>query len=654
MVRNKIAVLEKSTIDKIAAGEVVERPSSVVKELVENAIDAGASAITVEIKDGGKSYIRITDNGCGIPEDELSVAFMRHSTSKLRDASELADIHTLGFRGEALSSISAVSRVEMITKPADTLMGVRYVIEGSKEISLDKIGAPDGTTIMIYQLFFNTPARKKFLKTDTTEASYISELMERLALSHPDISFCFISNKKEKIHTSGNGNLMDTIYQIYGRQIASNLLAVEKETDLLKVSGFIGNSNVARGNRSLENFYINGRYIKSPLLSKSVEEGYVGYLMQHQYPFCVLMITTKEASVDVNVHPTKQEVRFDDEMAIADIFKSLIFDRLHQREDIAEVTLDENVKEYAEEVAEEVAKDQQSSTIRQDVPMRKIAESTVADPRLEPMASEAESKQEEIVKEVAPEPFEKSRLEKMRQKITAQIHADTPYERKYQEYYQEKEKEQDQGQKEKFTYEQTTFLSEKARAKHRIIGQVFDTYWLIEHDNKLYIIDQHAAHEKVLFERMMKQLQDKEMTTQYVSPPIIVSLTRAEQDILDRYEDVFSELGYVISSFGGNEFAIEGVPGNLFSFDVKEFFMELLASCGELKGNDGHDMIVEKVASMSCKAAVKGNNRLSYSEIEELLDELLSLDNPYHCPHGRPTIIAMTKYELEKKFKRIV
>ena len=633
MVRNKIAVLEKSTIDKIAAGEVVERPSSVVKELVENAIDAGASAITVEIKDGGKSYIRITDNGCGIPEDELSVAFMRHSTSKLRDASELADIHTLGFRGEALSSISAVSRVEMITKPADTLMGVRYVIEGSKEVSLDKIGAPDGTTIMVYQLFFNTPARKKFLKTDTTEASYISELMERLALSHPDISFCFISNKKEKIHTSGNGNLMDTIYQIYGRQIASNLLAVEKETDLLKVSGFIGNSNVARGNRSLENFYINGRYIKSPLLSKSVEEGYVGYLMQHQYPFCVLMITTKEASVDVNVHPTKQEVRFDDEMAIADIFKSLIFERLYQREDIAEVTLDENV---------------------QAAPLRKTTENDATDPGRESMTCEPESKKEETIIEVAPEPFEKSRLEKMRQKITAQIHADTPYERKYQEYYQEKEKEQDQSREEKVTYEQTSFLSEQARAKHRIIGQVFDTYWLIEHDNKLYIIDQHAAHEKVLFERMMKQLQDKEMTTQYVSPPIIVSLTRAEQDILKRYEEVFSELGYVISSFGGNEFAIEGVPGNLFSFDVKEFFMELLASCGELKGNDGHDMIVEKVASMSCKAAVKGNNRLSYPEIEELLDELLSLENPYHCPHGRPTIIAMTKYELEKKFKRIV
>ena len=621
MVRNKIAVLEKATIDKIAAGEVVERPASVVKELVENAIDAGADAITVEIKDGGKSYIRITDNGCGIPEEELPVAFLRHSTSKLRDASELSDIHTLGFRGEALSSISAVSRVEMITKPQTELMGVRYVVEGSQEVSMDKIGAPDGTTIMVYQLFFNTPARKKFLKSDMTEASYISELMERLALSHPDVSFLFISNKKEKIHTSGNGNLMDTIYQIYGRQIASNLLAVEKETDLLTVCGFIGNSNVARGNRSLENFYINGRYIKSPLLSKAVEEGYVGYLMQHQYPFCVLQITTKEAAVDVNVHPTKQEVRFDDEIAIADIFKTLVFERLHQREDIAEVTLDEEI---------EIEKEKEQS---------------------KPVAEER-----------TPEPFEKARLQQMREKITKQIHADTPYERKYQEFYQKREsdanahapKQELPETSKTATYEQTSFLTREARAKHHIIGQVFDTYWLIEHDNKLYIIDQHAAHEKVLYERMMKQLKNKEMTTQYVSPPIILSLTRAEQDILERFADVFAELGYVISPFGGNEFAIEGVPGNLFSFDVKTFFMELLASCDSLKGNDGHDMILEKIASMSCKAAIKGNNQLSRPEIEALLEELLSLENPYHCPHGRPTIIAMTKYELEKKFKRIV
>lgn len=621
MVRNKIAVLEKATIDKIAAGEVVERPASVVKELVENAIDAGADAITVEIKDGGKSYIRITDNGCGIPEEELPVAFLRHSTSKLRDASELSDIHTLGFRGEALSSISAVSRVEMITKPQTELMGVRYVVEGSQEVSMDKIGAPDGTTIMVYQLFFNTPARKKFLKSDITEASYISELMERLALSHPDVSFLFISNKKEKIHTSGNGNLMDTIYQIYGRQIASNLLAVEKETDLLMVSGFIGNSNVARGNRSLENFYINGRYIKSPLLSKAVEEGYVGYLMQHQYPFCVLQITTKEAAVDVNVHPTKQEVRFDDEIAIADIFKTLVFERLHQREDIAEVTLDEEIEKEKEK--------------EQSKP---------------------------VTEERTPEPFEKARLQQMREKITKQIHADTPYERKYQEFYQKREsdtnahapKQELPETSKPATYEQTSFLTREARAKHHIIGQVFDTYWLIEHDNKLYIIDQHAAHEKVLYERMMKQLKNKEMTTQYVSPPIILSLTIAEQDILERFADVFAELGYVISPFGGNEFAIEGVPGNLFSFDVKTFFMELLASCDSLKGNDGYDMILEKIASMSCKAAIKGNNQLSRPEIEALLEELLSLENPYHCPHGRPTIIAMTKYELEKKFKRIV
>ena len=394
---------------------------------------------------------------------------------------------------------------------------------------------------------------------------------------------------------------------------------MEKETDLLTVCGFIGNSNVARGNRSLENFYINGRYIKSPLLSKAVEEGYVGYLMQHQYPFCVLQITTKEAAVDVNVHPTKQEVRFDDEIAIADIFKTLVFERLHQREDIAEVTLDEEIEKEKEQ-------------------------------------------SKPVAEERTPEPFEKARLQQMREKITKQIHADTPYERKYQEFYQKREsdtnahapKQELPETSKPATYEQTSFLTREARAKHHIIGQVFDTYWLIEHDNKLYIIDQHAAHEKVLYERMMKQLKNKEMTTQYVSPPIILSLTRAEQDILERFADVFAELGYVISPFGGNEFAIEGVPGNLFSFDVKTFFMELLASCDSLKENDGHDMILEKIASMSCKAAIKGNNHLSRPEIEALLEELLSLENPYHCPHGRPTIIAMTKYEIEKKFKRIV
>ena len=628
-----ITLLDQNTINKIAAGEVVERPSSVVKELVENAIDAGATAITVEIKEGGISFIRVTDNGSGINKDEIEIAFKRHATSKIKSIEDLMAVSSLGFRGEALASIAAVSQVELITKTADSLSGVRYTIDGGVPGEVAEIGAPEGTTFIVRNLFYNTPVRRKFLKTATTEGGYIGSLVEYLALSHPDISFRFISNNQNKLHTSGNMNLKDIIYNVYGRDITNNLYEISGKSQDIEASGFIGKPMVVRGNRTYENYYINGRYIKSPLLSKSVEEGYVGYLMQHQYPFCVLMITTKEASVDVNVHPTKQEVRFDDEMAIADIFKSLIFERLHQREDIAEVTLDENV---------------------QAAPLRKTTENDATDPGSESMTCEPESKKEETIIEVAPEPFEKSRLEKIRQKITAQIHADTPYERKYQEYYQEKEKEQDQSREEKVTYEQTSFLSEQARAKHRIIGQVFDTYWLIEHDNKLYIIDQHAAHEKVLFERMMKQLQDKEMTTQYVSPPIIVSLTRAEQDILKRYEEVFSELGYVISSFGGNEFAIEGVPGNLFSFDVKEFFMELLASCGELKGNDGHDMIVEKVASMSCKAAVKGNNRLSYPEIEELLDELLSLENPYHCPHGRPTIIAMTKYELEKKFKRIV
>lgn len=632
MVKREITVLSKETIDKIAAGEVVERPVSVVKELVENAIDAGADAITVEIRDGGKSYIRITDNGCGIAMEQLPVAFLRHSTSKLTTADELSNIRTLGFRGEALSSISAVSRVEMITKPKDQLMGVRYVMEGAEQRSMDEVGAPDGTTIMVYQLFYNTPARKKFLKSDMTEGGYIAELMERLALSHPDISFCFICNKKERMQTSGNGNLMDTIYQVYGRQIAANLLPIHRECEQFLVEGFIGNTNIARGNRSLENFYINGRYIKSPLLSKAVENGYASYLMQHQYPFCVLAITTKDAVVDVNVHPTKQEVRFDDEIAVADWFCGIVHDKLCNREDIIEVSV--------EPASDHTVEAETHNTLESVTPSAVFSENHADEP------SDAKSKPSgnSVV-----EPFEKNRLAQLREKITAEIHQDTPYERKYQEFY---EKKIDEGKGE--TAEQISFLSEEARAKHRIIGQVFDTYWLIEHDNKLYIMDQHAAHEKVLYERMMKSLKDKEMTSQCISPPIILSLTSTEQHRMEQYMDVFTELGYVISPFGGKEFAIEAVPANMFSLDVKQLFMEMLGECEERKTSDPYEMILEKIASMSCKAAVKGNNRLSYQEVDCLIQELLTLDNPYHCPHGRPTIIAMTKSELEKKFKRII
>ncbi|MBR1572619.1 MAG: DNA mismatch repair endonuclease MutL [Lachnospiraceae bacterium] len=650
MVRKNINVLSQATIDKIAAGEVVERPLSVVKELVENSIDSGASAISVEIKDGGKSLIRVTDNGCGIPRDQLALAFLRHSTSKIDDTSDLMDIHSLGFRGEALSSISAVSRVELITKPQDQFMGSKYVMEGSKEVGLEEVGAPDGTTIFVYQLFYNTPARKKFLKSDTTEANYIVEMIENLALSHPDISFSFSVNGKEKLHTSGNGALKDCIYQICGKEISDNILYVEEENDRYVINGYIGNSTIARGNRNLENFYINGRYIKSSLLSKAVENAYVGFLMQHQYPFCLLNINTKEANIDVNVHPTKQEVRFDDEIEISDLIYKIVRDRLNFREDIKDVYLEEDKSAKVS-----------SASILSDLEYKSV------------------------------QPFEKNKMAAVREKLIAEIHKDSPYERQYKDFYEAKDaveeaehKETDSNlnvnsyvdtnlsndidaiadananisttapQPQKIIYEQASFLTPEAKAKHKIIGQLFDTYWMVEYQDKLYIIDQHAAHEKVLYEKTMKKIHEKEMTSQLISPPIIVSLTTKERNLIEEYMDSFVGIGFQLEDFGGNEYAITGVPGNMFSLDCKSIFLEILNDCENIKPTDSYDIVLEKVASMSCKAAVKGNDRLSVAEAEELIDELLSLDNPYHCPHGRPTIISMSKYELEKKFKRIV
>ena len=650
MVRKNINVLSQATIDKIAAGEVVERPLSVVKELVENSIDSGASAISVEIKDGGKSLIRVTDNGCGIPKDQLSLAFLRHSTSKIDDTSDLMDIHSLGFRGEALSSISAVSRVELITKPQDQFMGCKYIMEGSKEVGLEEVGAPDGTTIFVHQLFYNTPARKKFLKSDTTEANYIVEMIENLALSHPDISFSFSINGKEKLHTSGNGALKDCIYQICGKEISDNILYVEEENDRYVINGYIGNSTIARGNRNLENFYINGRYIKSSLLSKAVENAYIGFLMQHQYPFCLLNINTKEANIDVNVHPTKQEVRFDDEIEISDLIYKLVNDRLNFREDIKDVYLEEDKSDKVS-----------STSILADLEYKSV------------------------------QPFEKNKMAAVKEKLIAEIHKDSPYERQYKDFYAAKDaavevahKETDSNlnvnsyvdsnlsndvdaiadsdanesttapQPQKIIYEQASFLTPEAKAQHKIIGQLFDTYWMVQYQDKLYIIDQHAAHEKVLYEKTMKKIHEKEMTSQLISPPIIVSLTTKEKNLIEEYIDSFVGIGFQLEDFGGNEYAITGVPGNMFSLDCKSIFLEILNDCENIKPTDSYEIVLEKVASMSCKAAVKGNDRLSVAEAQELIDELLSLDNPYHCPHGRPTIISMSKYELEKKFKRIV
>lgn len=641
----QIALLSQETIDKIAAGEVIERPSSVVKELVENAIDAGSSAVTVEIKEGGISFIRISDNGCGIEKEQIPLAFLRHSTSKIKSVEDLFTVTSLGFRGEALSSIAAVSQVELITKTNGDFTGSRYLIEGSKEVSLEEIGAPDGTTFIIRNLFYNTPARKKFLKSAQTEGTYIHELMQRMILSHPDVAFKFIMNNQVKLQSSGNGNIKDIIYHLYGRDITKALLPITHESELFKVSGFIGKPMISRGNRGYELYFVNGRFIRSQILSKAIEDAFKPFLMQHQYPFTVLYFKIDSSLLDVNVHPTKMELRFSNQQELYREVQSILSAALVHRDIIPEVPVDTPKKNEMEA------------------------------PKIE---------------KVMPEPFEQKRLEEIRKAVRK----DSPYEVKYPARQPERREtwhaqsqpehkppvkeqlhasevtetekelakeayvlreEETYGAKPEGSYEQGSFLKEEEMAKQKIIGQLFDTYWLVEYNDRLFIVDQHAAHEKVMYEKLKKQFEKKEFTSQAISPPIVITLSMHEAETLERFKEQFTKLGFEIEHFGGAEYSICGVPGNLYRLNTRDVLIEMLDELTDgISERATADVILDKIASMSCKAAVKGSQRLSLPEMEQLMKDLMKLDNPYNCPHGRPTIIAMSKYEIEKKFKRIV
>lgn len=606
----QIQILDQHTIDKIAAGEVIERPASIVKELVENAIDAKASAVTVEIKEGGISFIRITDNGCGIEKDQVPMAFLRHSTSKIKNVEDLFTVSSLGFRGEALSSIAAVSQVELITKTPSGISGVRYLMEGGVEKSLEEIGAPEGTTFLVRNLFYNTPARRKFLKTPTTEAGYISDLMERMALSHPELSIKFIVNNQVKLHTSGNSNLKEIIYHIYGREIAANLIEIEQETQAFSVRGFIGKPLVSRGNRNFENYFINGRYIKSSLIAKSIEDGYKSSIMQHKYPFTVLHFSINGQLLDVNVHPTKMELRFSNQEEMYETLSNLIRDAIHQNELIYQIELEQ-------------AQEKQRSKVKVAAPI--------------------------------PEPFEKNRRESVKnvRAEEAKVEVTEPkMQEKPTDNYQQAKLE-DLIVKEDAVPYGKKLLEPSSLKFHRIIGQLFETYWLVQFEEKLFFIDQHAAHEKVLYERIMEQLHTKEFTSQSIYPPILITVSMQEEELLKKYQEYFEELGFVLEPFGGKEYSVTAVPANLFGLNGKDLILEIIDGLVQLSGHEAPRMVTEKIASMACKAAVKGNQKLSEAEIEELIDELLTLENPYHCPHGRPTIISMSKYELEKKFKRV-
>ena len=707
----KIAVLDQQTIDKIAAGEVVERPSSIVKELVENAIDAGATAVTVEITDGGKKMIRITDNGGGMERDQVPLAFLRHATSKIEKVEDLEHIASLGFRGEALSSIAAVAQVELITKTPSALSGVRYVINGGVQESLEDMGAPEGTTFLVRNLFYNTPARSKFLKSDTTEGNYVSTLMEQLALSHPEISFKYIQNKQVKLHTSGNYNIKDVIYNIYGRDITKALLEVSYENDFMKIEGFVGKPEISRGNRTFENYYINGRFVKNRIIAKGIEDAYKGFLMQHKFPFVSLHIQMEGNDLDVNVHPSKMEVRFARGTEVYDAVYETVHKALTTREMIQTVPFgkEEPVKklssvvkpgdvpepfetrrraempEYRTQVANTVnrtsnvsikgndrtvsapdtAMDKKQISSYSTLPRGTItmAEQAVREQKIyqtkDPF-TKAEEKlfegtiNDKNIHEKQPDAMQVNMSQKATVSVNKNVvdsneNAETCDESA--ERVQEVEKQQKPQQLELF---EEKLLAPESRSRHQLIGQIFDTYWLVQFEDKFFIIDQHAAHEKVYYERFVKRFREQTVESQYLSPPLIVSLNLQEEALLKANRKYFEDFGFEIEPFGGKEYCINAVPANLYGLTEEELFLEMLDNLASEKDKDPLGIFASRLATMACKAAVKGNHQMSDREANALIDELLTLENPYHCPHGRPTIISMTKTELEKKFKRIV
>lgn len=636
-----IKVLDQNTINQIAAGEVIDRPASVVKELLENAIDAKATAITVEIKDGGISFIRITDNGCGIEKEDIKVAFLRHSTSKIRTAVDLVTVSSLGFRGEALSSISAVAMVELITKTKESFCGTRYVIEGGEEKSIEDIGVPDGTTFIVRNLFYNTPARRKFLKSANTEASYISDIVEKIALSHPEISIRFIINNQNKLHTSGNGSLRDVVYTVYNREIATNVIEINNSCQFMKITGYIGKPLISRGNRGYENYFINNRYVKSNFISRAIEDAYKSFLMQHKYPFTCINLQVDPELLDVNVHPSKMELRFRNQEEIYPFVFNTVDAALHHRQLIPDVEIEEK-KEKEKTVTQIVSEVMASDGKKVRIP--------------EPFEIKRNESIKESIKEIEIA-NKKEQIFKLNEKNEILMEDSEKYkyvpENRISRIIEKEEKKVVvENQMELFD---DNLLSKKARVKHKIIGQVFDTYWIVEYNDKMFIIDQHAAHEKVLYEKILKRYNAKEQLSQEINPPIVVSVSMKEEQVLRANMDSFRKFGYEIEEFGGNEYAIRGVPYDLLSLSSRELFLELLDG---INIDDGirvkPDMLIDRMATMACKAAVKGNNKLSMDEANKLIDELLELDNPYNCPHGRPTIISMTKYEMEKKFKRII
>ena len=668
---SRIHVLDQMTVDKIAAGEVVERPASVVKELTENAIDAGGTRITVEIRDGGISLIRVTDNGGGIEPEDIPNAFLRHATSKIRDAADLSALASLGFRGEALSSIAAVSRVEMITKQPDELSAVRYLIEGGREKLCEEIGAPDGTTIIVRDLFYNTPARAKFLKTPLTESSHVGAYVEQLALSNPQIAFNFIVNGRTRLATSGNGSLTDVICQVYGREIVRETVKAEGGNGAVRITGLIGKPSLARGNRNFENYYVNGRYLKSRVLQKAIEDGYGTKLMNHQYPFTCLMLSIDSSVVDVNVHPTKMDVRFSDEKAVYEAVRDTVEYTLRNLDMIIHASAEAGKKTEKKEESQKTAR---PSEVFEERRIREEAEQkSEQNPEQNSERNPAEAREMAADENPAETQLPEDRKPQERTVPGTQDSAAAESEKLLRETLlrdsgdfkgsslvrDERTPSSKSGRFVQQTFE-PVFLSREAKPFRRIVGQVFQTYWICEFDDAMYLFDQHAAHEKVLFEKLMKQYAERSMPSQELMPAMIVSLNAREEQVLLSAMDAFSAIGFDIEPFGERDYAVRAVPYSLVGIDSADLFRQLLDDLEpEMKADPAGeveriDAYVHRVATEACKAAVKGGERISVREAEQLLDDLMALDDPYHCPHGRPTIISFTRRDLEKRFKRLL
>lgn len=660
----RIEVLSQNTINQIAAGEVIERPASVVKELVENAIDAKASAVTVEIKEGGIDFIRVTDNGSGIEKEDVKTAFLCHATSKIRTTDDLLSIGSLGFRGEALASIASVSKTELITKTAEPMTGVRYVIEGGEEKSMEEVGCPEGTTFIVRNLFYNTPARRKFLKSKMTEASYISTMMERIALSHPEVSIKLIHQNKAVISTSGSGRLKDVIYQIYGKDIANNLIPVEVKTANFTIGGFVGKPVISRGNRALENYFVNGRYIKNNIITKAIEDSYKTWQMVHKYPFTALNLQIEPDLLDVNVHPTKMEVRFKNGEELFSAFFEGIREALSSHHHVRKVTLDKKmpqIQEHAKPVARGAEPFEKSRMPLRKTPMREVK------PMEEMLKEESRYEvdrifqRQEISKtedtEVKNRKLEIAVAEMKKEFETSQAPVEPAKKSEISRTAIEREKEAKNLQEEQVM--QLSFLEEDihtadTKEDTRIIGQLFDTYWMLQKGQELLIMDQHAAHEKVLYEKLLKSYREQTIYKQQLMPPVILNLTLKELDFVKNCEKLFQELGFTLEEFGTDAYCLRTIPSNLFGMDAQVFFRELLDSMEEEVKKTDMEMVLDKIATMACKAAIKANQKMTMNEARELLKECEKLENPYTCPHGRPILISISKREIEKKFKRIV